>query len=252
MLIDHTGLALCDNNQVMRSVGRLAFPIFAFFVAEGVRRTSDVGRYMSRMAVLAVVSEVPFDMMLCGTVFSASAQNVFFTLLMGLFAVTALAAHERLADGERGSVEGRELTRFEYILGRHWIETLLLSMLIAEFIRTDYGAAGVAVIILFYLFSPLGDASAPALRLFTHRDFAAGGRTFALPPLIAECVCLTVLDGAIYYAAFGGRELYALLSIIPLAMYSGERGRLRLKYAFYLFYPIHLFIIGLISMGLLN
>lgn len=244
MLIDHTGLALCDNNQVMRSVGRLAFPIFAFFLAEGVRHTSDVRRYMTRMAVLAIVSEVPFDMAIYKSVVSMESQNVFFTLLMGLFAVTALSAHERMT----GSAK---LTRLECILGRHWTETLLLSMIIAEFMRTDYGAAGVAVIVLFYEFIPLGAPSAPAARLPVIGGMAAKDSTISLPLLIAECICLTVLDGAIYFMAFGGRELYALLSIIPLALYSGERGRLRLKYAFYLFYPIHLFIIGIARVGLL-
>lgn len=213
MLIDHTGLVLCGNNQVMRSVGRLAFPVFAFLIAEGVRHTSDIRRYMSRMAVLALVSEVPFDLAICGSVYDMQSQNVFFTLLMGLFAVTALSSHRRMTADSPA-----EMTRLEYFLGRHRAETVILTLAAAEILRFDYGAAGVAVIILFYVFTPLGGSIAPAL-------------------------CLTALDGIIYLVAFGSRELYALLSIIPIAMYSGERGRLRLKYAFYLFYPLHLLII---------
>lgn len=215
MLIDHTGLALCGNNQVMRSVGRLAFPVFAFFVAEGIRHTSDVRRYMVRMAVLAVLSEIPFDLAIYGSFCDMQSQNVFFTLLLGLFAVTALSSHRRLTSGGE---DAGDMSRLEYVLGRHRIEAVLFSLLAAELIRSDYGAAGVLVIILFYVFTPLT---------------AAG------------CVCLTALDGLIYFSVFGSRELYALLSIIPIAMYSGERGRARLKYAFYLFYPVHLLIIGL-------
>lgn len=244
MLIDHTGLALCDNNQIMRSVGRLAFPVFAFFLAEGVRHTSDVRRYMARMAVLAAVSEVPFDMAVYGSVFDVTSQNVFFTLLMGLIAVTAMAAHKAISEGG----EEFSMTRFLYVLGRHRVEVVVLSMLAAEFLRFDYGAAGVAVIILFYEFTPLGDAAAPVFSLPGFCAMAGGDRTFSLPLLLMECVCLTVIDGIIYFTVFGGIELYALLSIIPLAMYSGERGRIRLKYAFYAFYPVHMFIIGVIAL----
>lgn len=41
-------------------------------------------------------------------------------------------------------------------------------------------------------------------------------------------------------AALGGSQAYCLIAIVPLLMYSGKRGRLRLKYLFYAFYPAHL------------
>ena len=62
MLIDHIGIVFVDNNLFMRAVGRLAFPIFAFLLVQGLLHTSDVRRYLLRLSIFAVVSEIPFDL----------------------------------------------------------------------------------------------------------------------------------------------------------------------------------------------
>ena len=62
MLIDHIGIVFVDNNLFMRAVGRLAFPVFAFLLVQGLLRTSDVRRYLLRLGIFAVVSEIPFDL----------------------------------------------------------------------------------------------------------------------------------------------------------------------------------------------
>lgn len=55
---------------MMRGIGRIAFPIFIFQIIEGVRHTDHPWRYLSRIAVLAVISEVPFDLALFGQWFT--------------------------------------------------------------------------------------------------------------------------------------------------------------------------------------
>ena len=62
MLTDHVGAILLPEVLALRCVGRLAFPIFAFFIAEGYAHTRNFGRYIRRLAILAVLSELPSNL----------------------------------------------------------------------------------------------------------------------------------------------------------------------------------------------
>ena len=77
--------------QIMRRIlGRLAFPIFAFQIAEGFLHTSNFRRYALRLLAFACLSEIPFDLMYASTAFNPFHQNVMFTLLLGLLAIHGL------------------------------------------------------------------------------------------------------------------------------------------------------------------
>ena len=84
MLVDHMGYVLFPWILWLRCVGRIAFPIFAFQIAEGCIRTHDRRRYALRLLLFAVLSEIPFDLMYGGTWFYPFHQNVIWTLLIGL------------------------------------------------------------------------------------------------------------------------------------------------------------------------
>ena len=71
-----------------RMIGRIAFPIFCFQIVEGVRYTKNWKRYMARLALLALISEIPFDLALKNFQIDMSSQNVFLTLLFGMMIVT--------------------------------------------------------------------------------------------------------------------------------------------------------------------
>lgn len=73
--------------SVLRAFGRLAFPIFAFFLVEGFFRTRNVFKYAIRLAIMAVISEIPFNLGLYHQVLYTGHQNVLFTLLIGLLAM---------------------------------------------------------------------------------------------------------------------------------------------------------------------
>ena len=89
MLIDHAAVVFradisADAYWVMRGVGRLAFVIFCFFIVEGFIRTRSRGAYALRLGLFALLSEIPFDLMVYGRVMEMSGQNVYLTLLLGL------------------------------------------------------------------------------------------------------------------------------------------------------------------------
>ena len=101
MVIDHAAVGLIEQSELasgaawslcgtaMRLVGRVAFPLFAFMIAEGAAHTRDRRWYALRLLLLAVISEIPFDLVAGGTWLFPADQNTVFTLLLGLLAVWA-------------------------------------------------------------------------------------------------------------------------------------------------------------------
>lgn len=137
MVIDHAAVVFQDAVPmgvywVMRGIGRLAFPIFCFFIAEGFVRTSSRGRYALRLALFALISEIPFDLVSSGRVIHLTGQNVYLTLLLGLL---GLWGYEALA--KRGLTVAAMLVPLGCALAAHLL-------------YADYGAGGVLLIFVLY------------------------------------------------------------------------------------------------------
>ncbi len=131
MTVDHIGLFLLGNNLVCRIVGRIAFPIYAFLIANGYRHTKDLKRYTIRLAVLALVSQVPF--LLVHRILEPHfwGLNIFFTLLLGLFAIWSFDRAKK----------NPVMLVFAVVL-----------MILGELVRVDYGWRGVALILACHVF----------------------------------------------------------------------------------------------------
>ena len=201
MLLDHIGAVLVPGNTAayyaLRIIGRLAFPLFCFLLVEGFYHTSNVYRYGAGLVLFAFLSEVPFDLALFGRLWAPEYQNVFFTLALGIF----------------GVLYYDKLTKEGHVL--FGIAAEILAVFMAFFLSCDYGAEGVLLIFLFYLFHFKE----------TYRNLAA----------------------AIWCVALGAVETFGALSLLFINVYNGKRGKIRYKYLFYLFYPAHLLVLGLIK-----
>ena len=92
MLLDHAGLALFPSVGAFRCVGRMSFPLYCFLLAQGFLHTRDVRAYGRRLLLLAILSEIPFDLLIFGRIASGMEQNVLFSLLLGLMALYAVRA----------------------------------------------------------------------------------------------------------------------------------------------------------------
>ncbi|MFI3200805.1 MAG: TraX family protein [Eubacteriales bacterium] len=122
----------------MRCIGRLAFPIFAFLIVEGVFHTRKPFRYLGRLAIFALISDVPFDLAFRGTFYTTRYQNVLFTLLIG--AVTIMCMEQlRKKSSLPILIKGMGLVGF-----------LLMGSSLAELWNTDYGMYGILTIVVIY------------------------------------------------------------------------------------------------------
>lgn len=209
MLMDHMGAVLLPQYVWLRIVGRIAFPIYCFLLAEGVYLTKNPRQYGYRLLVGAVLAEIPFDVALYGAL-TLKSQSIMLTLLTG-FLMALCMKHTR-------RVEVKLLLIIPFAMA-------------AELLRTDYGGMGVVLIGLFVL---------------------TRNQTWAQP---VQAVGMTVIfwwmdSFRIRIGAFSVPiEIFALLSLAPIMLYSGKKASKSklLQWGFYLFYPVHLTVLHLIS-----
>lgn len=136
MLIDHVAAFLINAEEypmlynIMRNIGRLAFPIFCFMIVEGFIHTKSVRKYLLRLFVFALVSEIPFDLASTSTLFDISHQNIFFTLFIGLLTLYFIDKFNK-----KGLLQ---------------ILIIAIACTIATLLNTDYMLFGILQIVMFY------------------------------------------------------------------------------------------------------
>lgn len=225
MLVDHMAAAFVPSGTplyiVMRTIGRTAAPIMFYFIAEGYRRTNNVNLYTLRLALFAIISYIPFIYYKTGELpgqSNALTLNVIYTLFLGLLAIRA----------------------------RNEIPNMFLKC---------------AVIAFLFLFSVFGDWSFTALLLILVFDYFRGDfkkQAFAYCAVILVTL-LPMLTHPFYTAMTGGTmdmnyflsnifRVGQFIPIILLAFYNGQKGAggKAVQWSFYIFYPAHLLLIGLI------
>lgn len=192
--------ALYGAYNIMRMIGRIAFPIYCFLLVQGFEYTHNRLKYAARLLLFAAISELPFDLLFKGQILEFSYQNVFFTLFFGLAVMMGLRWIEE-------NLGGRMFTPLLYLI------VIAAGMAAAQLAKTDYAAIGVLCIVVTYLF-----------------------RKKKIWQIVSGCIVFSW-------------ELTAPLAYIPIAFYNGKRGW-KLKYFFYLVYPVHLLLLYLLCMGL--
>ena len=223
MLLDHMWISVIHGNDWMNCIGRLAIPIFAFMIAEGYKHTSNLKKYMGRMLVFALISEIPFNLIVSGSVIYPFHQNVLWTLLIGIFCIYLMEKSKKTGNLWIQILTGIFVTAGAYLIG-------IISMV-------DYNAAGVWTVLVFYIFQ--GDAWYQRI-----------GQFVGLYYINFE------LLGGVYdvYNIFGNtfefsRQGFALLALIPIWIYNGKQGVCSkiFQYFNYVFYPLHLLILYFLS-----
>lgn len=124
---------------ILQMIGSLAFPLFCFLLVEGFMHSSSLKKYAASLGILAVVSEIPFDLVYSGTVFNPSRQNAVFALLLGLGTLVFLEKAET------------SLTQSSlWIQSTAKVLIAAAACILAVFLRLDYGIFGPLIIVILY------------------------------------------------------------------------------------------------------
>ena len=203
MFIDHAGLALFPSVGLFRCIGRLAFPLYCFLLTQGFIHTRDLRAYARRLLLIAVLSELPFDLLIFGQPVSPVEQNVLFSLLLSLAALYA-------AD----TLQAKPLWAWMMI------GMILLSAMAAH---VSYGWLGIALCLCMYY------ARGRKLRLAL--SIACPLLLYSLSLLFSGVTISWVLV-----------SFCSLLSIVPVLLHNGRRGphMPATAFLFYASYPLHL------------
>ena len=208
MTFDHIGVHLFPLTPWLRIVGRLAFPIFAYMIAEGATYTRSRTRYFSVLAGLAALFQTVLYVA-TGSLY----MSIFTTFSLSLCLILSLDL--ALVRKTWATVALAVLTWLIVA----FVSGVLPTLKTGTDFFVDYGPVGVLI---------------PAVLYYVK------GRWPKLLALGALLACLAL------YAA-NPVQWYGLLALIPLALYNGRRGKYRLKYLFYVYYPLHLVIIYAIA-----
>ncbi len=219
MFIDHMGLMLFPHDDIFRIIGRLAFPIYAYCIAEGFRYTRNRLRYFLQIFVLGVLCQIVYTIV-DGTVYLGILISFSIALILMYFIdclKTAFDGKESHLAVTVSKLIGRKISaKADRIVSAALsIISVAAAFVLCSFVEVDYGFLG----ILLPVFASFFDDKPRRMIAFS-------------VCLVALCISSTSAGNLIQY--------WSLLSVPILAVYNGKRGKYRLKYFFYIFYPAHL------------
>lgn len=272
MFIDHLGMTVVMEYEqiylhrgpegfiahIMRIIGAIAFILYAFLLSEGFSHTSDKKKYALRLAVLAVISEVPYDLANEYRIVNIWSQNIFFTLLIGYLTIWAIDELRCRALVTESKEEPEKVGRYIKKCSLLTVLVILLGMILAEVLRTDYGLMGVAIIVTFYLLR--GKRIMPFVSLVViYIGHLLNDICYMSVNYLTEMYRMRQ-DGVIVSLkqVFSGIPVslkydaaWRLINTMPgavaalllICFYNGAKGRQLPKAFYYLFYPVHLLLL---------
>lgn len=229
MFIDHAGLLLFPELKFMRIIGRLAFPLYAYCIAEGFRYTKNRKLYFLRVFLLGLVCQIVYTIV--------DRQLYLGILIVFSLSIALMACVDSLKKALRGEVSplNRSLTSLlkrdglfpnrtdKFVSGGILAVSVALTLLLCLTVDVDYGFFGV----LLPVFTSVFEDRPRRLVMFT-------------ATLLALSIDITA-GGFIY-------QFYCLLAVPLVAVYNGKPGKYRMKYFFYIFYPAHLIFLYALGM----
>lgn len=204
MLIDHIGVILFPGVRIFRIIGRIAFPIFAYMIAEGCRYTKNKYRYFGNVIILAVVLQLVYFI-----AYRSTFLNILYTFALSMIGVFALQ-----------NLKKKNTLCSVVIFGG----CIVCIYYVCQIFDVDYGFWGCMLPVFASIMHNTGKYDRKEIHV------------------LIMGICLLQLS-----LTSGGVQPYSLLSLPLLLMYSGNRGRLNMKYFFYIFYPAHLVVLECIA-----
>jgi len=212
MLIDHFGAAIMmpalgdpwdvDTYWLLRGIGRIAFPIFAYLIAQGCVHTKNIGKYLLRLGLLAIISEPFFSIAFRGgNIDFLRNTNIFYTLFLGVAAIAICQKIREMFTGSFGEIAS--------------VFAVIPAMVLAGWLNSDYSFYGVGIIFLIYIMHP--------------------------ESRMGRSVALSLGMVALYFDNLDFL-IFSLVAVGLIALYDGKPGpnSAAIKWGFYFFYPAHI------------
>ncbi|MGN1415826.1 MAG: TraX family protein [Oscillospiraceae bacterium] len=225
MLTDHIAWCFVDTysplGEIMHIIGRITAPVMTFFIAEGFYYTKNANKYLLRLGVFAVISYFPYIYMEYGTFYH---------------------------------VTGKGLGLIDYLPRQGVIYTLCLAVLALKTVHSEklHDAVKCMIVILLCIAALIGDwMFFPVIWAVLFDRYRGSFKDQAA----AFAVSSVIMVGAyLAYCGFEFADMFqygVLLALIPLHFYNGKRGKIlgekADKWFFYIFYPLHMLILGFIK-----
>lgn len=227
MLCDHLWGTFPGNLPWLGYCGRIAFPLFAFMLTEGFLHTADRKKYALRLLIFALISEIPFDLMLERSIFYPFHQNVLWTFLIAIGMLSLLETAKA-----KSAFFLRLLLSALVITGGYLLGFLCF---------VDYFGYGVLTVALFYFTHT--DSSMTSKQKITLRLLQAAGLYWINCEMMKGMmipVSVFGLQTEIY------KQSFALLALPLIWLYRGKQGLYNktVRAVYYWFYPVHLLLLG--------
>ena len=214
MLLCHIPFVYPQYSVPLMYIGKISFPLYAFLISEGYVHTRNFSKYLTRLIVFGVISQIPAYLLFFWIYFNCLYLNIFFTIALGLLWI-------RIYDKIKSKYISTPL--------------IILLAVIAELLKFDYGAFGVLMIVCFYVFkrNKLNMVLSQMFLMFILYMKKMSYYTFSLFNL--------------QYILF--QLLFSVISLAIILTYNGKKGKSsgKIKLMFYFFYPVHLIILDLLK-----
>ncbi len=210
MLIDHIGYIFFPEIDLLRIIGRISFPIFAFMIAEGCEYTKNKLRYFLTIFLLGAFCQLVYFI-----VDRSMYLGILITFSLSIVAIYALQNLKRSIVAKKNIVISSLL--FITVIGAIYVLNV--------FAHVDYH--------FFGCMAPLFASIFRKPKSSTSKIWQKLDNNLIHVSMLAICLVFVWLSS-------GQKQIYALLAIPFLLLYSGKKGKLNLKYFFYIFYPVHL------------
>jgi len=223
MLCDHLWGTIVPGNDWLTCIGRISFPIFAFLIVEGYFHTKNLRKYLLRLLFFAVISEIPFNLVMGSRIIYPLHQNVLWSFLIAI-----------------GLIHWNEKAKLS---GSAWKRVLIavasatFGSVIGLLTMVDFYHTGVLTVLTFYFFRE-------------RKWYGYVCQFFCLYYINIELLGGLVYELSIFGAdVFVHQQGFALLALIPLWLYKGKQGYHSkwLQYSCYAFYPLHLLVLGILK-----
>lgn len=224
MLIDHAGFLLFPGQLWMRIIGRISYPLFAYSIAEGFRYTRNRVRYFLQIFLLGAGCQIVYTIAEGTLYFGILLTFSFSLVLMALLReVKAAWQGDETALGNRLTGRGLSAGMRSTLTTAAFFLCTILTAAVTMLVKVDYGFCGILVPLAAYL---------PESVKMRKGVFG---------------VMLAVLS-AVQWSLGDKVQIWCLFAMIPMLLYNGKPGKYRMKWFFYIFYPVHMAALYLISM----